>query len=160
VVGQFALSSKDRMPDLLIPDIEPELYSLLAASAAAHRRSLEEEARDLLRDVARQHAPGRENLVAVARRLFGPEHGVELEIPPRGSAPERRSPDFSRLERPGQLTLDPDPLRTVSLDHSSAVKFLLRARVFTFCHRSSVFRNYDGLRKRARKNPITPVMAK
>src|SRR5580692_4764747 len=31
----------------------------------------------------------REHIVDIARRLFGPEHGIELEIPPRGAAPER-----------------------------------------------------------------------
>jgi len=82
------------MPDLLIPDVEPELHSLLAARAAAHRRSLEEEARELLRDMARRQMTARENLASLARRLFGPEHGVDLEVPPRGSAPERNSPDF------------------------------------------------------------------
>lgn len=35
---------------------------------------------------ARQEAPPRENLVALARRQFGPERGVNLDIPPCGSA--------------------------------------------------------------------------
>jgi hypothetical protein len=34
--------------------------------------------------------------VDLALRLFGPKHGVELDIPPRGSAPERPPPDFSQ----------------------------------------------------------------
>jgi hypothetical protein len=37
----------------------------------------------------------REHLVDIARRLFGPEHGIKLDIPPRGAAPERPAPDFS-----------------------------------------------------------------
>jgi hypothetical protein len=45
--------------------------------------------------VARQDAPPRENLVALARRLFGHEHGVDLDIPPRGSAPSSIPLDFS-----------------------------------------------------------------
>ena len=58
---------------LLIRDLDAVLHMRLKASAAAHRRSLEEEARALLRTaVARQEAPARENLVTLARRLFGP----------------------------------------------------------------------------------------
>jgi hypothetical protein len=30
--------------------------------------------------------------------LFGPEHGVELEIPPRDAAQDRPPPDFSGPE--------------------------------------------------------------
>jgi hypothetical protein len=37
----------------------------------------------------------REHLVDIARRLFGPEHGIELDIPPRGTEPERPAPAFS-----------------------------------------------------------------
>ncbi len=84
------------MPSVLIRNVDDALHSRLKASAAAHRRSLEEEARELLRAaVARQEAPPRENLVSLARRLFGPEHGFDLDIPPRGSVLEREPPDFS-----------------------------------------------------------------
>jgi hypothetical protein len=44
--------------------------------------------------VARQEASTRENLAALARRLFGPERGADLDIPPRGSAPKSIPPDF------------------------------------------------------------------
>jgi len=81
---------------LLIRDVDAVLHMRLKASAAAHRRSLEEEVRELLRTaVARQEAPARETLVTLARRLFGPEHGVELDIPSRGAAPGSVPPDFS-----------------------------------------------------------------
>lgn len=84
------------MASLLIRNVDENLHARLKARAAVHHRSLEEEAREILRGViARQEAPGRENLAALARRLFGPEHGAELEIPPRGSAPESTPPDFS-----------------------------------------------------------------
>lgn len=87
------------MPSVLIRNVDDALHIRLKASAAAHRRSLEEEARELLRTaVARQEAPPRESLTAVARRLFGPEHGVDLDIPPRGAALVRSPPDFSRPE--------------------------------------------------------------
>lgn len=67
------------MASVLIRNVDDALHTRLKASAAAHRRSLEEEARELLRAaVARQEAPPRENLASLARRLFGPEHGTDL----------------------------------------------------------------------------------
>lgn len=87
------------MPSLLIRNVDSALHARLKEHAAAHHRSLEEEARELLRAaVARQAAAPRENVVAIARRLFGPKHGVELDIPPRGRAPKRQPPDFSGPE--------------------------------------------------------------
>ena len=87
------------MTSLLIRHVDEALHARLKASAAAHRRSLEEEARELLRGaVARQDAPPRENLATLARRLFGPTGGVDLDIPPRGAAPERSPPNFSGPE--------------------------------------------------------------
>jgi plasmid stability protein len=81
---------------LLIRNVDAALHMRLKASAAAHRRSLEEEARDLLRcAVARQEVPARDNLVTLARRLFGAEYGVDLDIPRRGAAPGSIPPDFS-----------------------------------------------------------------
>ena len=84
------------MPSVLIRNVDDMLHARLKASAAAHRRSLEEEARELLRAaIARQEAPQRETLTALARRLFGAEHGADLDLPSRGSAQERDPPDFS-----------------------------------------------------------------
>ena len=48
--------------------------------------------------IARQAAEPREHLVDVAHRLFGPEHGIDLDLPSRGSAPARPPPDFSGPE--------------------------------------------------------------
>lgn len=85
------------MPSLLIRNVDTTLHARLKEHAAAHRRSLEEEARELLRTaVAQQATAPLEHPVDVARRLFGPEHGVDLEIPPRGTAPGRAPPNFSR----------------------------------------------------------------
>lgn len=93
------------MGSVLIRNVDATLHARLKARAAAHHRSLEEEARELLRAaVARQEKPPRENLVALARRLFGPEHGADLDIPPRGAAPGKAPPDFVGFddERPAQ----------------------------------------------------------
>lgn len=88
------------MPSLLIPDLDNALHARLREAAARHRRSLEEEARELLRvAVARQEAPEQqETLTDIARRLFGPEGGVDLDLPPRESAPSRPPLDFSGPE--------------------------------------------------------------
>jgi plasmid stability protein len=87
------------MASVLIRNVDDALHARLKASAAAHRRSLEEEARELLRAaVARQDAPPRESLAALARRLFGPDGGIDLDIPPRGAAPDSIPPDFSGPE--------------------------------------------------------------
>ena len=84
---------------LLIRNVDETLHARLKARAAANRRSLEEEAKELLRaGVARQKAPARENLAVLARRLFGPEHGAYLDLPPRGAAPKNTQPDFSGPE--------------------------------------------------------------
>lgn len=84
------------MASVLIRNVDETLHARLKERAAAHHRSLEEEARELLRAaVARREAPARENLATLARRLFGTEYGADLDIPPRGSAPKSIPPDFS-----------------------------------------------------------------
>lgn len=88
------------MASVLIRNVDEALHQRLKASAASHRRSLEEEARELLRAaVARQQVPSRENLADLAHRLFGREHGADLDIPRRGSAPKRSPPDFGDADR-------------------------------------------------------------
>jgi plasmid stability protein len=87
------------MASVLIRNVDETLHTRLKASAVTHRRSLEEEARELLRAaVARQDAPPRENLTALARRLFGPTAGANIDLPPRGAAPKSDPPDFSGPE--------------------------------------------------------------
>ena len=84
------------MPSLLIRNVDDALHARLKEAAARHRRSLEEEARELLRvAVARQDEASQEHIVDLAHRLFGPENGVDLDISPRGNAPSRPPPDFS-----------------------------------------------------------------
>jgi antitoxin FitA len=87
---------KNAVTSLLIRNVDDALHARLKDAAARHHRSLEEEARVLLREgVARQERAPRENLAELARRLFGPEHGADLDIPPRGRGPVRPAPDFS-----------------------------------------------------------------
>ncbi len=83
------------MASVLIRNVDEALHRRLKERAASHRRSLEEEARELLRvGVAAQIAPGRENLADIASRLFGDAHGAELDLPQRGSAPRRAPIDL------------------------------------------------------------------
>ena len=85
------------MANLLIRDMDTHLHARLQAAAARHHRSMEEEACELLRvGVAHSEAPENQVLIVeLARQLFGPESGVELDIPPRNLMPERPPPDFT-----------------------------------------------------------------
>lgn len=87
------------MPRFLIHKVGATLLARLKTHAAAHRRSVEEDVCELLRTgLARQAATPRENLVDIARRLFGLSHGVELDIPPRGRGQRRQPLEFSGAE--------------------------------------------------------------
>lgn len=85
------------MPNLLIRNVDTALHAWLKRRAAAHHRSLEEEVREMLRAAAIRQ-PEDEHIVDLALRLFGPKHGVKLDIPQRGTAPGRLPPDFSGPE--------------------------------------------------------------
>ena len=78
---------------LNIRQLDPALKEQLRIRAAHHGRSMEAEARTILRDVllGRQAKTGAE-LAATIRRRFAPFGGVELEPPPRG--PAREPPAF------------------------------------------------------------------
>jgi plasmid stability protein len=79
------------MGSLLIRNLEDGLKARLRVRAAQQGRSMEEEARAILRRELEGPKPV-VNLAALARELFG-EQGVDLEIPPRLFA--REPPDFS-----------------------------------------------------------------
>jgi plasmid stability protein len=81
------------MASMTIRNLDDELKARLRVRAAQHGRSMEEEARVLLREalVVPRAAP-RRNLAEVAKSLFGPRHGVDLPAMPRAKA--RPIPDF------------------------------------------------------------------
>ncbi len=84
------------MATLLIRKIDDALHARLKERAGRRGRSLEEEARELLRSaVAREDATATKPLGDLARRLFEPLGGVELDLPAREFARDRPSPDFS-----------------------------------------------------------------
>lgn len=76
------------MTDLLIRELSTELLDSLTRRAAQNGTTVEVEARSIL-----ERAMLARTLADLAYELFGPEHGVELDLPPRG--PIRSPPDFS-----------------------------------------------------------------
>lgn len=80
------------MASLLIRNLDDGLKSRLRVRAAEHGRSMEEEARTILRSALSGSGDGRPvSLAQLARDIFGPE-GVEIDVPPREPSPE--PPDF------------------------------------------------------------------
>ena len=82
------------MATLTIRQLDDETKSRLRVRAAHHGRSMEEEAREILRAAVQEPAPRQENLAAAIRRRFAPFGGVELKLPKRRD-PVREPPDFS-----------------------------------------------------------------
>lgn len=82
------------MSQMTIRNVDDDLKQRLRVRAAHNGRSMEEEARQILRRaLSRSDAP-RNDLAAVIRERFRVLGGVELEPMKRGAA--RRPPDFSR----------------------------------------------------------------
>lgn len=76
---------------ITIRNLDDEVKARLRARAAAHHRSMEEEARIILREAVCSKPESR-NLAEIARSHFGPDNGVELELPSRG--PGHEPPSF------------------------------------------------------------------
>ena len=67
------------MANLSIRRIDEEVYERLQQRAAKRGVSMEEEVRTILRSAV----GGPDRLSDLARECFGPEHGIELELPAR-----------------------------------------------------------------------------
>jgi antitoxin FitA len=80
---------------MTIRNIDDELKERLRVRAARNGRSMEEEARTILRQVVGGITGPQ--LVALSRQLFSGEDGVELELPERG--PDRPPVDFTEHTR-------------------------------------------------------------
>jgi plasmid stability protein len=72
-----------RMASMTIRDIDDRLKARLRVQAAQHGRSMEDEARDILRTALSTERSRRGNLVDSIRARIEPLGGVELEIAPR-----------------------------------------------------------------------------
>ena len=81
------------MASITIRNLDADVKTRLRVRAAEHSRSMEEEARIILREAVSDGKSGLRNLAEFTRECFGPLGGVELELPPRG--PMREPPDFS-----------------------------------------------------------------
>ena len=78
------------MASITIRSLEDGLKTRLRIRAAEHGRSMEEEARCILRDALDRDRP--RTLADIALEIFGPEHGVELE--PHPPVQPREPPHF------------------------------------------------------------------
>lgn len=78
------------MASLIVRNIEEGIKARLRMRAFKNGHSMEEEVRHILKDAIEHDPP--QNLADLALEIFGPRHGVDLEIP---RAPTNREPpDF------------------------------------------------------------------
>jgi plasmid stability protein len=70
------------MPSITIRNLKDDLKRRLRVRAAEHGRSMEEEAREILRQVLGEAAPPR-NLAAAIRDRVASFGGVDLDLPAR-----------------------------------------------------------------------------
>ena len=80
------------MASITIRNIEDSLKSRLRIQAAFHGRSMEDEARDILRSTLNREPARPGNLAASIRARFSRLGGVELPVVPR--EPMREPPSF------------------------------------------------------------------
>lgn len=81
------------MASITIRNLEDDVKRRLRVRAAEHGRSMEEEAREILREVVGHEKPAH-NLAAAIRARITPLGGVELNLPPR--EPMREPPTFDQ----------------------------------------------------------------
>ena len=79
------------MASITIRNLDDDVKTRLRIRAADNGRSMEEEARLILRDAVGRK-PSSRNLTEIVRSHFGPTRGVDLELPPR--EPMREPPSF------------------------------------------------------------------
>ena len=81
----------DGMASITIRNLEPDTKRRLKIRAAMNGRSMEQEAREILKSTLAQTAKKKANLAERIREIFGPLGGVELEHLPREPI---REPDW------------------------------------------------------------------
>ena len=80
------------MASITIRNLDDDVKARLRMRAAGNGRSMEEEARLILRHAV-ERVPESRNLASIIRGHFGPSGGVDLELPPREIAGEPPSFD-------------------------------------------------------------------
>ncbi|MGO9084755.1 MAG: FitA-like ribbon-helix-helix domain-containing protein [Candidatus Sulfotelmatobacter sp.] len=81
----------DGMPSITIRNLEQDTKRRLKIRAAMNGRSMEQEAREILKSALARTAKQKSNLAERIREIFGPLGGVELERLPREAI---RDPDW------------------------------------------------------------------
>ena len=81
------------MTTMTIRNIDDRLKQRLRIQAARHGRSMEEEARDILRSSLSADAPNHVSLIESIRARIEPLGGVDLPLPPR--EPVRAPPELT-----------------------------------------------------------------
>ena len=76
------------MASITVRNLDEGLKRRLRIRAAENGRSMEQEARDILRAALDQEAPAGKDLAAAIRARFEPLGGVELGLPTRELMPE------------------------------------------------------------------------
>ena len=79
------------MSSITIRNLDDEVKTRLRVRAAERHRSMEEEARIILRDAVNSGRAAARDLAQFTRGCFAPLGGVEPELPSRG--PMREPPD-------------------------------------------------------------------
>ena len=89
------------MANMLIRRLDDTLHARLKARARQHGCSLEEEVRETLRLALARDASAQEppSLMRIAAGVFGPDRGIELELPARSLDPDRPPFDLGEPER-------------------------------------------------------------
>lgn len=82
------------MASLVVRNIEEGVKAQLRMRAAKHGHSMEEEVRHILKDAVERDPP--RNLADLALEIFGPKHGIDLDIPRPASS--REPPHFESAE--------------------------------------------------------------
>ncbi len=76
------------MATLTIRQLDEKTKARLRVQAAHHGRSMEQEAREILRSALSGARPAKRNLAEIIRQRFAAFGGVELELPRRDAARE------------------------------------------------------------------------
>jgi plasmid stability protein len=82
------------MASITIRDLDDRTKDRLRVRAAHHKRSMEEEARNILRSALAEETPVSRNLAEAIGARFRPLGGVELQLPAR--EPMREPPKPAR----------------------------------------------------------------
>jgi plasmid stability protein len=94
--GCASMASNDSiesMATLTIRQLDDKTKTRLRVRAAHHGRSMEEEAREILRSALTASSPAKANLAKTIRRRFASFGGIELGLPRRDAI--RQVPEFA-----------------------------------------------------------------